>query len=153
MENEKQRIEEFKERYDAFLEKLDKFEYSDHWNKKELGEMDANYGSDIINVAIRLMAADGQFTGKEMLRVNNMFGFDYTAPEIDDIHEDYKEGIDHVIDVEIAENYALLREIDADTAKEYLALINMVGEIVAASDDALADSEKAVIEQLKSIGN
>ena len=152
MVNDEAKINAFKEEYESFLEKLDGLERSDHWDKTEIGELDALLGSDIINVAIRLMAADGEYTGKEMLRVNELFGFDYKAPEIDTIYEDYKEGINHVIDVEIEENYKMLQSAHADVAAKYLSLINMVADIIGDSDEELAESEQAVIAKLKSIG-
>ena len=77
MENLNMYIEEFKVKYDAFLIGCDSIEELGMWDKEEFGEMDAFYLNDLSSVVIRLIAADGKITQKEVDYLNAPFEFDY----------------------------------------------------------------------------
>ena len=99
MEQLKNYSESFKFKFEKFLTGCDSIEEMGLWNLEENGEMDAYYSADLTSVIIRLIAADGNVTQKEVDYLNDIFGFEYTVEELAAIYDDCAEAIDTILEM------------------------------------------------------
>ena len=97
-------VENFKLKYEMFLNGCDSIEETEQWDVEKLGEMDAFYISDLASIIIRLVALDGKITAKEVDYFNRTFGFEYTLEELTELYRVCEDNIDRSFD-ENFENY------------------------------------------------
>lgn len=151
MENLNMYIEEFKVKYDAFLIGCDSIEELGMWDKEEFGEMDAFYLNDLSSVVIRLIAADGKITQKEVDYLNATFEFDYNLEDVINIYHNSGDEIEHSFDENFENGITCLRKINEKLADAYKALLSLVCEIIIKSDGIVTESELAQVHRLKAL--
>ena len=138
--------EAFKSRLDAFTIGCDSIEEIELWNKEENGELDVYYLNEYVTTILRLIAADGVITDQEAEYVNLNFGFSYTADELKDIYENCQLVINDSFDERIREDIETLKSVNGKLAEEFKELIRLICEIIAASDNAIAEEEKKELQ-------
>ena len=150
MERIKNYSEEFKFKFERFLTGCDSLEEIDSWDMDSLGEMDVYYSNELISIVIRLIASDGRFSGDEAAFMEEMFGFECTPSELEDIYENCEESLDEMF-AEGAENGITIMEgVNEKLADAYRELVNLVCDIVIEADGTVMRSEVAAAEMIKS---
>lgn len=143
--------EEFKSKYERFLIGCDAIEELDQWDKEAHGEMDVFYQNDLVSVILRLIAVDGEIGAKEVEYLNEIFGFDYSLDELVDVYESCKDNIDRSFD-EIFENgVTVMRSINEKLANAYRELLELICDIIIASDENIAPEEMIEVGKLKKL--
>ncbi len=141
----------FCEKHEEFICRCDAIEESDLWNKSEYGEMDAFYSNDLASVIIRLVAADGNVTYREVEYFNKTFRLDYGLEELIDAHKNCAELIDCSFDEGFKNGISLMRGIDPSLADIYKELLILVCDIIIESDGFVRESEMLEAKRLKEL--
>ena len=152
MEQLKNYSESFKFKFEKFLTGCDSIEEMGLWNLEENGEMDAYYSADLTSVIIRLIAADGNVTQKEVDYLNDIFGFEYTVEELAAIYDDCAEAIDSIFEDGAENGLSLMRSINEKLADAYIDLIVTICDIVIESDGVIDAAEIELANQIKEWG-
>lgn len=152
MEQLKNYSESFKFKFEKFLTGCDSIEEMGLWNLEENGEMDAYYSADLTSVIIRLIAADGNVTQKEVDYLNDIFGFEYTVEELAAIYDDCGEAIDSIFEDGAENGLSLMRSINEKLADAYIDLIVTICDIVIESDGVIDAAEIELAKQIKEWG-
>ena len=143
--------EEFKFKYEKFINACDSFEEIDKWDKDENGEMDIFYENDLISIILRLVAADGEISDKEVEYLNKSFGFDYTAESLKEAYENCREEIGAPFDEMFKKGVELLRSVSEKLADLYLELLGIICDIIILSDGFIAQSEIETAKKVKEL--
>ncbi len=151
MKNIDMYIDSFRTKYEAFLLGCDSIEEMELWDKETLGEMDAFYANDLASVIIRLIAADGRITQKEVDYLNETFGFDYALDELTEVYNNSKENIGEAFDENFENGISHMKKINQKLADAYKELLSLVCEIIIESDGIIAAEELAEVERLKAM--
>ena len=151
MKNVDKYIESFKMKHEAFLIGCDAVEELGLWDKETLGEMDAFYSNDLTSVIIRLIAADGKITAREVDYLNDTFDFDYTLEELTNVYDSCKEDIGRSFDENFENGITYMRKINSKLADAYKELLALICEIIINSDGIIAESETAEVNRLKAM--
>ena len=141
--------ENFKLNYDKFMIGCDSQEELKGWNVEEDGEMDAYYSNVLVTVILKLIAADGVFTAKEVKYFNEVFNLDYTKEELESVYENCKEVLEAEFKAEIEEAICKLEKVNDKLADAFKSLLGFVGEIIIASDGEAAASENELMDFVK----
>ncbi len=149
MENLKKYSEEFKFKFEKFLIGCDSIEEMDLWDLDRFGEMDVYYSNDITSVIIRLIAADGEFSAKEVEFLNDMFGFQYDEDELREIYEECSEGIESIFDDGVENGFAVMKSINEKLANTYKELMVLICDIIIAADGEVNNIEIELVKNLK----
>ncbi len=151
MNNVEKYVESFKLKYELFLNGCDSIEEMGLWDKDAYGEMDVFYTNDLVSVIIRLIAADGVISHKEVVYFNETFGFDYTIAELQDVYNACKDDIGHAFDENFENGITVMRKINAKLADAYKDLLGLICDIITESDGIIAESEIAEVKRLKAM--
>ena len=143
--------EEFKLKYEKFLIGCDAIEELEQWDKEENGEMEVFYQNDLVSVIIRLIAADGEISEKEIRYLNRNFGFEYTTEELIEVYKNCKEEVSHSFDGQFKNGITLMRSINEKLAAAYKELLDLICEIIIESDDLIAPEEIEETKKLKEL--
>lgn len=141
-------VDSFQAQYDAFRTGCDALEEQGVWSTELRGEMDAFYTNELVSVIIRLIAADGTITCREVEYLNKTFGFDYSLEALIAVYENCKEEIDRAFDEQFENGITHMRTINQKLADTYKELLRLVCRILIASDGVVAASEVAEAERL-----
>lgn len=144
--------EDFKLKFEKFLIGCDSIEEMGLWNLDEYGEMDVFYTADLTGMIIRLIAADGNITEKEVSFLNDVFGFDYTVCELKEIYENCADNIASVFEAGAKNGLTLMRSVSEKLANAYYELIITICDIVIASDGCIDAAETDLAKQIKNWG-
>lgn len=144
-------IESFKMKFESFLIGCDGVEELGQWDKEAYGEMDAFYSNDLASVIIRLIAADGVITQKEVVYLNETFDLDYTLDELTEVYDTCKDDIGHSFDEAFENGITHMRRINAKLADAYKELLCLICKIIIESDGIVADTELAEAKRLKAM--
>lgn len=139
----------FKIKFEKFLNGCDAVEELEQWDLEENGEMDVFYSADLTSIVVRLIAADGNISQKEVDYLNDFFGFDYTVNELIELYDDCADAIDNLLNDEAENGLNLLRSINERLANAYVDLILTLCDIVIASDDVIDKAEVELAKQIK----
>ena len=139
----------FKLKFEKFLNGCDSIEELGLWNLEENGEMDVYYSADLTRIVIRLIAADGKFTQREVDYLNDFFDFDYTVYELSEIYEECSDAIDNLFNEDAKNGLCLIRSINEKLANAYVDLIHLLCDIVIASDGVISTAEVELAEKIK----
>jgi len=142
-------IDDFKFKYDSFLIGCDSIEEMKLWDKKRLGEMDAFYSNDMAGIIIRLIAADGKITQREVDYLNETFSFEYTLDELTEIYDLCREDIGRSFDENFENGITYMRKINSKLADAYKELLSLICRIIIESDGIITESEAAEVKRLK----
>ena len=122
------------------------------WDTAELGEMDAYYANEALCIAIRLIAADGQFTQEEADCLNEIFGYGYTVDTLKEVYVNLGDVIERVTDEDLDDGIRLMRRYNSDMASEYKIFLDTFCKAVLSSDSQVTEDEREAADQiLKSI--
>ncbi len=149
MDKIKNYSENFKFQYERFITGCDSIEEMGSWDKERFGEMDAYYSNDIVSVIIRLIAADGNFSNKEVDYLNDIFGFDYSEDELKSIYIECKEGIDSIFDDGAENGLTVMKDINVKLAHAYKDLLSLVCDIIIESDGEISKGETELAATIK----
>lgn len=141
--------ESFKLKYEEFRNGCDSLEDLDKWDKSTLGEMDVFYANDLASVVIRLIAADGKITSKEVDYLNRNFDFHYSLAELKEVYNSCKDDIGHAFDESFSNAVALLRELNSELADAYKELLSLICDIIIESDGVITEQETREVKRLK----
>ena len=144
-------VESFKTKYEAFLTGCDSIEELDLWDKEANGEMEAFYANDLAGVIIRLIAADGKITAREVDYLNETFGFEYTLEEMKEVYRASKDTIEENFDENFENGISYMRKINDKLADAYKELLALICRIIIESDGIVAEAEIAEVERLKAL--
>ena len=142
MTNLENLTQSFKLKYNRFKEDCDKFQNGGN----------GFYGYDLSTVALRFIAANGAVKQDEVKVYNSLFDFDYTGS---DLLELYRGSGDMLMgehfDADFSAAYTRLRGIDESLAMYYLELLDLLGNIISASDGEITDDEVEEMDNLKAL--
>ena len=143
--------EEFNLKHEQFIIGCDAIEEAGLWDKEAYGEMEAFYSADMACIIIRLIAADGRITDKEVDYLNENFGFDYDLVTLIHAYESSKEVLGEAFDEFFVKGIELLESINAGMAKAYRALLSLACDIIIASHVVVTSAEIKELERVKSL--
>ncbi|MBQ7086592.1 MAG: TerB family tellurite resistance protein [Clostridia bacterium] len=149
MEKMKNYSEEFKFKFERFMTGCDSLEEAQAWDKEALGEMDVYYTNELVSIAIRLISSDGRFSGGEAQFMEDMFGFECTPSQLEDIYENCEDNLETMFDEGSANGFTLMKNINEKLADAYRELVALVCEIVMEADGSVVKAEMAVAEKIK----
>ena len=141
--------EEFKTKFEKFLIGCDAIEEMEDWDKETLGEMDVFYQTDLVSIILRLIAADGEISEKEVEYLNKNLGFTYSAGELRDIYRNCRDALDDSFDEQFVNGLNHMRSINEKLANAYRELLLLACNIIIESDDVVTSEEIAEAERLK----
>ena len=144
-------VENFKLKYEMFLNGCDSIEETEQWDVEKLGEMDAFYISDLASIIIRLVALDGKITAKEVDYFNRTFGFEYTLEELTELYRVCEDNIDRSFDENFENGITYMRKINNELADAYKELLSLVCQIIIESDGVISEAEVAEVKRLKAM--
>lgn len=144
-------IDSFKMKYESFLIGCDSIEEMGLWDKEAHGEMDVFYSNDLTSVIIRLIAADGKITQKEVDYLNETFDFEYSLEELIDVYNACRDDIGQAFDENFENGITYMRKINAKLADAYKELLSLICEIIIESDGVIAESEVSEVKRLKAM--
>lgn len=143
--------EEFKSDMNIFIQKCDVIEATGVWDTDEYGQMEAYFTNDIMCIVISLMSADGTFSDSETKYMRDIFGYDMTKEEVQEIYRNTSNEISDIFKNGISESITLLKNIDTEMAQDYKKLIDSVCDIIIGSDGVLSNREVDMAESIKSL--
>lgn len=141
----------FCEKHDEFICRCDAIEEAGLWDKSEYGEMDAFYSNDLSSVIIRLIAADGNVTYREVEYFNKTFKLDYGHEELIDVYKNCATLIDCSFDESFKNGISIMRGIDSSLADIYKEILILVCDIIIESDGFIRESEILEAKRLKEL--
>ena len=143
--------EAFRVQYDRFIQHCDAIEETGAWDKETFGEMDVFYENDLVSLILRLIAADGKISGREVEYFNRNFGFDYTAEQLAEVYDICRGEIGESFDVKFKEDVACMRAINGELAALYEELLRNICDIVIASDGEISPQEIEEARRIKAL--
>ena len=143
--------EAFRVQYDRFIQHCDAIEETGAWDKETFGEMDVFYENDLVSLILRLIAADGKISGREVEYFNRNFGFDYTAEQLAEVYDICRGEIGESFDEKFKEDVASMRAINGELAALYEELLRNICDIVIASDGEISPEEIEEARRIKSL--
>ena len=133
--------EAFRVQYDRFIQGCDAIEETGAWDKESFGEMDVFYENDLVSLILRLIAADGEISDKEVEYFNRNFGFDYTAERLAEAYDICRGEIGGSFDERFKNDVACMKTINGKLAALYEGLLRNICDIVIASDGEISPKE------------
>ncbi|MBE6988709.1 MAG: hypothetical protein E7432_08065 [Ruminococcaceae bacterium] len=149
MEKIKNYSDEFKFKLERFMTGCDSLEEAQAWDKEAFGEMDVYYTNELASIAIRLISSDGRFSGGEAQFMEDMFGFENTPAELEDIWENCQDNLETMFDEGSENGFTLMKNINEKLAESYKELVALVCDIVMEADGSVVKAEMAVAEKIK----
>lgn len=143
--------ESFKLKLEKFLLGCDAIEELGLWDKEQYGEMDVFYQNDLVSIIIRLIAADGVISGREVDYLNKNFGFSYSIAELRDVYQNCREEIGHSFDEAFENGITLMRSINEKLADAYKELLGLICDIIIESDGVVTETEQEEVKRLKAL--
>ena len=143
--------ESFKLKLEKFLLGCDAIEELGLWDKEQYGEMDVFYQNDLVSIFIRLIAADGVISGREVDYLNKNFGFSYSIAELRDVYQNCREEIGHSFDETFENGITLMRSINEKLADAYKELLGLICDIIIESDGVVTETEQEEVKRLKAL--
>ena len=143
--------QEFNTKYERFFIGCDAVEDSGLWDIEEYGDMEAFYQNDLVSVIIRLIAADGSISSKEVEYLNKSFGFEYTVEELNEVYKSCKDDIGSYFDEQFQNGISVMRSKNEKLADAYKELLGLICDIIASSDGIVSSEEADEIRNLKSM--
>ena len=143
--------ESFKLKLEKFLLGCDAIEELGLWDKEKNGEMDVFYQNDLVSIIIRLIAADGVISGREVDYLNKNFGFSYSIAELRDVYQNCREEIGHSFDETFENGITLMRSINEKLADAYKELLGLICDIIIESDGVVTETEQEEVKRLKAL--
>lgn len=143
--------ESFKLKLEKFLLGCDAVEELGLWDKEQYGEMDVFYQNDLVSIIIRLIAADGVISGREVDYLNKNFGFSYSIAELRDVYQNCREEIGHSFDEAFENGITLMRSINEKLADAYKELLGLICDIIIESDGVVTETEQEEVKRLKAL--
>ena len=143
--------ESFKFMYEKFLLGCEDIEKDVDWNEEEYGQMGAYFANDISCIILSLVVADGNISEEEVHYVNSNFDYKYDIDELRNVYENCKEKINSIRDGELEKDIELLESFNSKLADFFKELLEVICEIVVASDGVVASDEDEVLGQIKQI--
>lgn len=141
--------ETFKAKYMVFVNSCDAIENIKLWDKEQDGEMDGYFQNDLVSIIINLIAVDGKITDSEVDCINDIFGFDYSVEKLKEVYELCKDGIDELCNGAFGSGVKKMKTINVELANLYSELLELVCDIVSASDGEISTIEVDTIMALK----
>ena len=148
MEKMKNYAEEFKFKFEHFMTGCDSLEEAHLWDKEALGEMDVYYEGELVSIAIGLITSDGRCSAGEAEFMAEMFGFENTPDELEEIYENCRENLDVMFEKGSENGFTLMKNINEKLAEAYKELVALVCEIVMEADGTAVKAEKALAEKI-----
>ena len=148
MEKMNKYAEEFKFKLEHFMTGCDSLEEVHLWDKEALGEMDVYYEGELASIAIGLISSDGRCSGGEAEFMADMFGFENTPDELEEIYENCKENLDVMFEDGNENGFTLMKNINEKLAESYKELVALVCEIVMEADGTVVKAETALAEKI-----
>ena len=148
MEKMKKYAEEFKFKLEHFMTGCDSLEEVHLWDKEALGEMDVYYEGELVSIAMGLISSDGRCSGGEAEFMADMFGFENTPDELEEIYENCKENLDVMFEDGNENGFTLMKNINEKLAESYKELVALVCEIVMEADGTVVKAETALAEKI-----
>jgi len=140
--------EAFRLQYDKFTTGCAAVEEQGFWDDDRFGSMENYYYNDIMCVILCLVSADGTFSNAEAQYINEIFGFQYTAEELQEMYGTEGDSIRRMLTGEVPANYRHLREINGKLADHYRNMVLLICDIIAESD-GIKPAEAKEIQALK----
>ena len=79
--------EQFQTKVEAFLEACESLQDRGLWEEEEYGNVQAYYVNDLVCIIARIIAADGEITERETEFLGEVFGFDYSVEELEEVYD------------------------------------------------------------------
>ena len=149
MKNLEVYVDAFNVKYEMFRNGCDTIEEMKLWDKEAHGEMDVFYSNDMASIILRLIAADGKITEREVEYLNKTFDFGYTQEELEEVYKNSKENLEEFFDESFENGITLMRKINSGLADTYKELLAAICEIIINSDGVVALPETIQLEKLK----
>ena len=143
--------EEFVSALELFVNACDaKEEYFD-WDYAERGHMAAYYQNDMLSFLLRLIGVDGVFSDQEAELLNESFGFNYRADELEEIYEATEDELGDEFDEHLEEDIRELFRIDENMGQMFMDLLLLICDMMSQSDGFVYSKEEEEIAKLNDI--
>ena len=143
--------EAFRVQYDRFIIGCDAIEETGAWDKDAFGEMDVFYENDLVSLVLRLIAADGKISGREVDYLNRNFGLDYTVERLAETYDLFRREIGESFDEKFKSDVACMKAINGKLAALYEELLRIICDIVIASDGEISPEEIEEAKRIKAL--
>ena len=141
----------FRARFDAFTNGCDSLEEIESWDVDEYGDMDVYYLNEILSIILRLIVVDGKISNREVEYLNKNFGFEYSREELEDVCESTLSELYDSFEERIANDISLMSAVNSKLAEEFKSLVELICNIIAESDENIADEEREEIRKIKAV--
>lgn len=145
--------EQFRTNVEAFLEACEVLQANGLWEEAEYGNIQAYYVNDLVCIITRIIAADGKITESETKLLGDVFGFDYSVEELQEVYDICAEYIAELFDTGVSEAYGMLKEKDENLAMNYKELMIEAGNVAMDSDNMImiSEKEKEAVQKLQEL--
>lgn len=145
--------EQFQKNVEAFLEACEDLQKKGLWDEVEYGNVQAYYVNDLVCIITKIIAADGEITDCETQLLGEVFGFDYTVEELQEVYEICADGIEEFFETGVNEAYQLLQDKDSDLANSYKELLLEAANVAVDSDGVktVSAEEQEVVQKLQKL--
>ncbi|MCR5510974.1 MAG: hypothetical protein K6F54_08515 [Lachnospiraceae bacterium] len=143
--------ETFRARFDAFTNGCDSLEEIEAWDVEEYGDMDVYYLNEILSIILRLIVVDGKISSREVEYLNKNFGFEYSREELEEICAGTLSELYDSFEERIASDITLMGDVNVKLAEEFKELVELVCNIIAESDENIAEEEREEIRKMKAV--
>ena len=140
--------ESFRQKYDRFARACEAAEAAGRWDTAERGGMEGYYFNTILGVLLHLIITDGNVAEREAETLNRNFGFDYTVESLLELYYSVGEEIEENYLANAEEGLSLLTGIDPALADDFRALLTLICEILAESDEGISEIELASLRKI-----
>ena len=148
MTNLESMADDFKTRYEAFVQGCTALEADGLWDTLSAGDIVSYYYTDLMSVILCLVAADGRYAPEEADYVNRVFGVSYTADDLAEIMRTEFGNLDRLFRDEVPAGYRILQAASIPLAARYKELLLLACEIIARSDNVVHPDETKLIKLL-----
>lgn len=148
MTNLESMAEDFKTKYETFVQGCIALEADGLWDTFNAGDIVSYYYTDLMSVILCLVAADGRYAPEEADYVNRMFGFSYTADDLAEIMRTEFGNLNRLFREEVPAGYRILQAASIPLAAQYKELLLLACEIIAHSDNVVHPDETKLIKLL-----
>lgn len=139
---------QFNDLMNRFRNGCDSVEEAGQWNKEEYGEMDVYYTSLLVNVALRMVCADGIISKKEVDYLNLTFDFGLSVEEAHALTEGVKVQTDEEFGEAFREDVKLLDSVNPKLAEVLKKMVTLIEYIVIDSDNDINEAELEAAKKL-----
>ena len=151
MENIDNLTKAFRFQYERFRFGCEAIEKTGAWDKEKFGGMGTFYENDLLCMILRVIAADGKISAKEVEYLNRNFAFEHTVESLAEVYENCRREIGESFDMKFKNGVECMKNINVKLAALYTELLGTICDILIASDGEISLDEIQEAQRIKSL--